>query len=264
MRNVRVLVAYDGSCYHGWQRQSGFPSVQEELEGALATLVGEPVSVHGSGRTDTGVHALGQVASFHLETRLDDTTLRNALNAHLPSDVVVRAAETCPDDFHARFSARGKRYAYAVTTAPVRSPFARRRAHSVRGPLDTGAMQRAAAQLLGRHDFRAFAGAGSPRRTTVRSLQHARWIVRRERLVLVVQGDGFLYNMVRNLAGTLLEVGRGKLAPEEVGAILAGRDRRRAGPTAPAHGLYLLRVLYPEPVFAASGSGAAGPAGSGR
>ncbi len=261
MRNVRALIAYDGSRYFGWQRQAGFESVQEELESALAGLVGDAVTVHGSGRTDAQVHALGQVASFHVDTRLDDFRLREALNAHLPDDVVVRRLETCGDDFHARFSARGKRYAYVIHTSRTRPPWGREHVHWVRERLDLEAMRRALVPLVGEHDFRSFASAGSPRRSTVRQLEHAHLVARQRHVILVVQGTGFLYNMVRNLVGTVLDAGRGKLSAADVAAILAARDRRLAAATAPATGLYLLRVLYREPVFRGADAGRSGPPG---
>lgn len=249
VRNVRVQLAYDGSRFYGWQRQEGFESVQEALEDSLAALVGERVTVLGAGRTDTGVHALRQVASFHVDTRLGDERLLFALNAHLPRGVVVRALETCRDDFHAQYDARGKRYLYLVHTTRFRPPFAREHGHWVPQRLDTEAMRRAAAHLVGEHDFTSFANAGSPRRSNVRRIGAFHVVPRRERVALVVQGNGFLYNMVRTLAGTLIEVGLGKLAPEAMGEILAARDRERAGPTAPAGGLVLVAVRYDEPVF---------------
>lgn len=261
MRNVRIQVAYDGSRFFGWQRQEGFLSVQEALEEALADLVGERVVVHGAGRTDTGVHALRQVASFHVDTALDDDRLRHALNAHLAPGAVVRRLETCRPDFHAQYDARGKRYLYLTLTTRFRPPFGEQQAHWVPQTLDLGAMRRAAAHLVGRHDFRALATSGSERRTTVRTLSAVRLVPRRERFAVVVQGDGFLYNMVRTLVGTLLEVGRGKLDPDEVREILASRDRRRAGPTAPAAGLYLLAVRYAEPCFAGPDLGPHGAPG---
>lgn len=250
MRNVRVLLAYDGSRFFGWQRQEGFPSVQQALEEALLGLLGERVRVIGSGRTDTGVHALGQVASFHVETRLPDERLLFALNAHLSEGVVARGLETCADDFHAQKSARGKRYAYVVRTETFPLPFARAHWHWVTEPLDLGAMRAAARHFRGRHDFGALAGAGSPRKSNVRTIRALHLVARRNGFALVVEGDGFLYNMVRTLAGTLLDVGRGKRDPESVPELLASRDRKRAGPTAPPEGLYLLRVLYAEPSFA--------------
>lgn len=249
MRNVRVRLSYDGSRFHGWQRQEGFHSVQGAVEEAIESLTGTRVAVHGSGRTDSGVHALGQVASFHLDSALPDDVLLRALNAHLEEGVAVRDLETCDDAFHAQKSARGKRYAYLVLEQPVRPPFGERHAHWVRGPLDLAAMRRGARALLGEHDFTSFASAGSPRRSNVRRVSSLKLLARRGRLAFVIQGNGFLYNMVRAVVGTLLEVGRHKWEPEAVARILAARDRSLAGPTAPAAGLYLLRVLYADRVF---------------
>ena len=261
MRNVRALIAYDGSKFYGWQRQAGFTSVQECIEEALSGLGEAHVCVHGAGRTDTGVHALGQVAHFHVGTRLDDDRLRHALNNYLPSGVVVRRLETCSEDFHARYSARGKRYLYRVATSRFRPPFAREFGHWVREPLDFPAMQAAARALVGTHDFSAFASAGSPRRTNVRTVARLRWIPRRDAFAFVIEGNGFLYNMVRAIAGTLIEVGRRRREVEEVAEILASRDRRTAGPTAPAAGLFLVRVLYPERPFEGRDRGPRGAPG---
>lgn len=261
MRNVRMRIAYDGSRFFGWQRQDGFDSVQAALEEALAELVGERVVVHGSGRTDTGVHALGQVASCHLSTRLEDDRLRHALNHHLPEGVVVRRLETCADDFHARFDAIGKRYGYLTVTTRFPPPIGRQFAHWTCDTLDLAAMREAARGLLGKHDFSAFASSGSPRKSHVRTLQGLRIVARRERFAIVAQADGFLYNMVRALAGTLLEVGRGRLTPADVSAALAGGRRESAGPTAPAQGLYLLSVRYATPVFSGRDVGPRGAPG---
>ena len=245
MRNVRIRVAYDGSRFFGWQRQEGFASVQGALEDALESLTGERTTVHGSGRTDTGVHAVGQTASFHVDTRLPDERLLFALNAHLCDGVVVRELETCADSFHAQKSSRGKRYLYLVVNSRFRPAFGREFCHWVTGSLDVGRMRLAARCLVGEHDFSSFASAGSPRRTNVRRISSLRVWRRGERVAFVVQGSGFLYNMVRAIAGTLLEVGKGNLGAEQVREILAARDRTLAGPTAPPGGLYLLRVLYP-------------------
>lgn len=261
MRNVRALIAYDGSKFFGWQRQDGFLSVQEALEEALVSLLGTGPVVRGSGRTDTGVHALGQVAHFHVETRLGDDRLRHALNAHLVDGVVVRRLETCRDDFHAQYDARSKRYAYVVHTERFRSPFLGAHGHWVSDPLDVAAMRQAARELVGEHDFSAFASSGSPRATTVRNLRRLRISGHRHRFAMIFEANGFLYNMARALAGTLLEVGRGKLSPSRVREILLSRDRRLAGPTAPAEGLYLVSVRYPEPCFGGRDRGPRGVPG---
>lgn len=261
MRNVRIQVAYDGSRFFGWQRQEGFPTVQEALEEAVLASTGERVTVHGAGRTDTGVHALRQVASFHLDTRLADPRLRQALNANLPLTARVRRLETCRDDFHPRFDARSKRYLYLTFTTRSRPPFGHEYAHWMPYALDRDAMRRAARAMVGEHDFRAFAGTGSPRHSTVRRLLDVRLVLRRERVAFVFHGRGFLYNMARILAGTLLDVGRGRLEPDCVTRALADGDRRWVGPTAPAAGLYLLAVRYPEPVFAGPDPGPHGATG---
>jgi len=250
LRNVRILVAYDGSAFYGWQRQDGFETVQESIEEALLSLTGEHITIRGSGRTDTGVHALGQVANFHIETRLGDNRLWHALNAHLPQGATIRRLETCRDDFHAQYDACGKRYAYLVRTHRYPLPFGKGFTHFIRDPLDLASMREAARLLSGTHDFRAFSNAGSPRKTSVRRVSSIRILARRESLALIVSGSGFLYRMVRVIAGTLLEVGRGKLTPSEVEAILKSGDRNLAGATAPAEGLYLLSVRYKEPTFA--------------
>lgn len=249
MRNVRIQVSYDGSRFYGWQRQDGFDTVQQALEEALEALLGESITVRGSGRTDTGVHALRQVANFHLDCSLDDNRLWHALNAHLPGGVVIRRLETCEDGFHAQYDACGKRYLYLVQTERFRPPFARRHSHWVREKLDFGAMREAAGYLIGTQDFRAFANAGSPRKTTVRRLSSVRLIRKRDRFAIVMGGSGFLYRMARVIAGTLIEVGRGQRTAAEVGRILADGDRSLAGATAPPEGLYLLSVRYPGAPF---------------
>ncbi|MFN0009825.1 MAG: tRNA pseudouridine(38-40) synthase TruA [Planctomycetota bacterium] len=251
MRNVRFLISYDGSKYFGWQRQDGFVSVQETLEEAILSVTSRHATVHGAGRTDTGVHALGQVAHAHVETRLEDERLLFALNAHLPESVVLRGLETCREDFHARFQAVSKRYLYRTETSRFPSPFGHGRSHWTPYGLDLGAMRVAAQALLGRHDFRAFSSTGSPRASTVREVQRIHFLPRQGSLSFVVQANGFLYNMVRTIAGTLLDVGRGRLSSNVVRRALETGERKITGPTAPAAGLYLLSVQYPEPVFVA-------------
>jgi len=261
MRNLRALISYDGSKFFGWQRQEGFSSVQEALERAIEAVTGATVTVFGAGRTDTGVHALRQVANFHLETGLSDDRLRHAVNAHIGEGAIVERLETCDDDFHARFSACGKRYLYWVGTSRFRPPFPEEYAHWINQPLCLKSMEEAAQDLLGEHDFGAFASAGSGRKTTVRTITRARIFSRRRGFAVVVQGDGFLYNMVRTIAGTLIDVGLKRLDTGCIARAIEDGRRGPLGPTAPAAGLYLLRVLYPSPVFQGPDLGPRGVAG---
>ncbi len=248
MRNIKLTVAYDGTAYAGWQFQEGRKTVQGVLENTIQEVTGQPTRVLGSGRTDAGVHALGQVAGFRTESRLPVEVLRRALNAHLPHDVAVLEAVEAPGDFHAIFHARRKRYRYVICDGPVRDVFRRRTAWYCRFDLDAPAMHRAAQALVGTHDFRSFQTQGSSRKTTVRTIYDIQ--VRRgegpDRHVIAVEveADGFLYNMVRTIVGSLVQVGRGNRSEAWVGEILAAADRRAAGPTAPARGLCLLRVEY--------------------
>ncbi len=249
LRTIRLLVAYEGTRFLGWQRQKRGPTVQQALEEAVARVTGERVTVHGAGRTDAGVHAAGQVAHVRVRTAIPAERIPHALNANLPPDVRVLEASDAPAGFHARFQARAKVYAYTVRVHPHENPLDRAFVHRVSPPLDVPAMREAAAALLGAHDFASFATRGSedpPRghRGHVRTVAHLDLAERGDYLTLIVEGDGFLRNMVRTIAGTLLEIGRGRLAPSEIPGILAARDRRRAGPTAPARGLCLLAVRY--------------------
>ncbi len=242
---LRLVLEYDGTEFDGWQVQAAGRTVQGELEAALAAIVGRPVRVVGAGRTDAGVHAEGQVASGVLETALDAETLQRALDAHLPRDLAVVGLDWAPPGFHALRDARGKLYRYAVWNGCTRSPLRARRAAWVRSPLDVAPMAAAAEGLLGTHDFAAFQTAGSDVRTTVRSLTRLEVSGKRGgEIRFDVEGSGFLRHMVRNLVGSLLEVGRGRREPGWIAAVLAGCDRRAAGPTAPARGLTLVRVDY--------------------
>jgi tRNA pseudouridine38-40 synthase len=241
-----LVLEYDGTDFAGWQSQAqGERTVQATLAAALAEFTSGPVRVVGAGRTDAGVHAEGQVAAATLDTRLDAATLLRALNAKLPPDLAVVAAAPAPDGFDPRREAKGKLYRYAVWNGTEPSPLRRRRWHHVREALDLAAVRAAAAALVGRHDFASFQGAGSSASSSVRTLTRAaiegeaRGEVRFE-----LEGDGFLRHMVRNAVGTLLEVGLGRRDASSLPALLAARDRSRAGPTAPACGLTLVRVDY--------------------
>jgi tRNA pseudouridine38-40 synthase len=247
MRTLKLTVEYDGTNYVGWQRQAAGTSIQGLLEGALARIEGRAVAVHGAGRTDAGVHALGQVASVELRTGLPEGTLTRALNAVLPPDVRVRLVQAADVSFHARFSARSKTYEYRLVNAPVISAFLYRYAWHVSHAVDTAAMREAAAWLVGTHDFAAFQASGSAVATTARTV-HALVIEEgadRDRpLVIRVTGDGFLRHMVRTIVGTLIEVGSARREPASMRSTLLSRDRAQAGATAPAHGLFLTQVEY--------------------
>ena len=245
MRHIRLVVEYDGTQLCGWQRQANGPTVQGHLEEALGKLLAHEAAVTGASRTDAGVHARGQVASFRTARTIPLHGIRRGLNSLLPRQIAVRDAAEVPDDFHPRFSATGKHYRYTILARPDRSPRWRDRAWHHPEPLSIEAMAAAAAPLLGEHDFAAFRAAGCTAATTTRRLDAIELSAPDpERLVLDVRGNAFLRNMVRILVGTLAEVGAGRRHPGQVAEILASRDRTRAGITAPPHGLELMEVRY--------------------
>jgi tRNA pseudouridine38-40 synthase len=247
MPNIKLILEYDGTNYHGWQAQagSGKPTIQETLEKALADLVQEPVRTTSSGRTDAGVHALGHAANFITSSAIPAENFAKALNRHLPADIRALRSEEVPPGFHARHCAAGKIYQYRILNRPMPSALLRSRVWHVDRKLNAAAMRRAAAVLIGRHDFSAFrsasCGAGSPVRT-VRDIAIRK---RGDILEITLKADAFLMHMARIICGTLVEAGLGRFTPEEVKRILRSRDRSRAGKTAPACGLYLLEVAYP-------------------
>jgi len=245
-RTFRLVLEYDGTGFEGWQAQAGVRparTVQSTLAEALESVTGARGRIRGAGRTDAGVHALGQVASAGIATGLEPGVLLRALNARLPADVAVVALDEVPAGWDALREARGKLYRYQIWNGARRSPLRARHWVWVRAPLDLAAMATAAQALEGRHDFAAFRAAGSSARTSVRTLTALRIAGSAGAEVAIeAAGEGFLRHMVRNLAGTLIEIGRGREAPEQAAAILASCDRARAGPTAPAHGLVLVGV----------------------
>jgi tRNA pseudouridine38-40 synthase len=244
----RLLLEYDGAEFEGWQVQPRRRTVQGELEKALRRITGKRCRVTGAGRTDAGVHAEGQVASVVVATHLAPDSLRRALNAVLPKDLAVLALEPAPDGFDARRDARSKLYRYAIWNAPTRSPLRLRTHWNVRTPLDLDAMRAAAAHLVGERDFAALRASGGGAKTSVRTLSRVEIAGEPGGAVrLEFEGTGFLRHMVRNAVGTLVDVGRGRRPPASVAALLAGGDRRAAGPTAPAHGLSLVWVDYGKP-----------------
>ena len=244
----KLTIAYDGSDYEGWQVQKIGTGVQEKVEAALAKLFPSHPRVHSSSRTDTGVHALGMVAHFEIprgECRMAPRKLALALNAWLPEDIRVLSAARAPQDFHARFGAAGKQYRYFVWNHAVMNPLIRHTAWHVPRPLDLRAMRAAAPCFVGRHDFQSFtANPGYARASTVRALTRCDLTKRGPLLTFIIEGDGFLYKMCRGIVGTLVQVGLGRFPAAEVGRMLAQKDRRAAGMTAPAHGLVLWKVYY--------------------
>lgn len=246
MTTYRLLLSYRGAAYAGWQRQDNALAVQQVVEEALERLLGHPVRIVGASRTDAGVHARGQAAHLELPRPFPERGLVHGANHHLPEDVRVIAAAAMPAGFHARKHAWGKEYAYRLSRAAVLSPLDSLFAAPAPGTIDVERMARAAASLAGRHDFSAFALAGGSHMQPFRRIFSARWEERGEELCFRVTGEGFLRGMVRALVGTLAEVGSGKRSPESFAGLLAGRPRSAAGPTAPAHGLVLERVLYPQ------------------
>jgi tRNA pseudouridine38-40 synthase len=241
----KLTIEYDGAPFVGWQRQDNGPSIQSALEDAVFAFCGERTGVHGAGRTDTGVHAWGQVAHLDLAADRPVDTLRAALNFHLkPNPVVVTGAEIASAGFHARFSATGRRYRYLILNRRAPPALERGRAWHVPVPLDAAAMADAAALLVGRHDFNSFRSAACQAASSLKTLDRLDVTREDERLAIDVAARSFLHNQVRILVGTLQLVGRGQWSKDDVAAALAARDRTRAGPTAPPHGLYLMEVRY--------------------
>jgi len=243
-RNVRLVVQYDGTDYAGFQIQPDRPTIQGELERALARVTGEAPRVTGAGRTDAGVHAVGQVANFRTECTVPTDKFPIALNSVLPQTISVVGADEVPEDFNARRDARGKVYRYRILNREFRSPVLARYVWHVPHWLSTAWMRRAARDLIGEHDFSSFCAAGSEVRSWVRQLSRCEVVRHDETIDITLEADGFLYMMARNIVGTLAQVGLGRLGAEELPDILAARDRARAGPTAPPQGLALICVRY--------------------
>ncbi|MBM4326015.1 MAG: tRNA pseudouridine(38-40) synthase TruA [Deltaproteobacteria bacterium] len=251
MKKFAALLEYDGTCYHGWQLQSGAPTIQEALESVLERILGKATRVHGAGRTDAGVHATGQVAHFVADWQHTEQDLQRACNALLPVDITVMGVRSAAADFHARHSARSKTYAYRILNRPLRSSLMRAYSWHVPRPLDPTAMEKAAQALVGTHDFAAFGAPTDGAPSTVRKVLEVCW--QRDEgsdiLRFTIRGSGFLRRMVRSIVGTLVPVGLGKMDPEEFLSILDSRDRSRAGATAPPYGLCLEWVEYQDMLF---------------
>lgn len=246
MPNFKLVVEYDGTAYHGWQRQGDTPTIQGTIESVLNRMTERSVTLIGSGRTDAGAHAIGQVANFHVDTKLTADVFLKGLNGLLPPDIVIKACVQVEDGFHARYDARSKAYEYRILNERMPSALFRQHAWHVRNPLDLEAMRAAMLYLKGRQDFSAFEAAGNPQKHAVRTVMD---ICLTEKdsdgyVVFRIEADGFLRHMVRNIVGTLVDVGLGRISPSEFKEVLMSKERTRAGMTAPAHGLFLRKVNY--------------------
>lgn len=246
MQNFKLVIEYDGTGFSGWQRQAdNTPTVQGELEAVLSIILNREIRIHGSGRTDAGVHARAQVAHFHADTGIAPDALKKGVNSLMRGPVVVRSCTRVPEAFHAQYGARSKEYRYYILNRPVPSAIGRDYVWHVNRPLDAGVMNQCAGHLVGVHDFKSFENTGSPRSSTIREVFTAAWFREADEiLVFRISASGFLKNMVRNIVGTLKDAGAGKMSEEEFIRVLASCDRTLAGATAPARGLFLHRVTY--------------------
>lgn len=244
MKNIKLIIEYDGSNYHGWQSQINASAVQDIIRKAIMRLTGEECTLIGSGRTDAGVHAYGQVANFHTDSSIPSEKFSYALNSLLPKDIVIRGSSEVNDDFHSRFSAKGKKYRYVIYNSEFPSALLRNRAFHVTNFLDFDEMYKAVCFFKGTHDFSAFKASGSSVKTPIRTITDITLERRDSTIVFEIAGSGFLYNMVRIIVGTLLEVGTGKIKSDSIPEIINSRDRNKAGKTAPPQGLFLIEVYY--------------------
>jgi tRNA pseudouridine38-40 synthase len=242
-RNIKLVIHYDGTNYHGWASQPQTATVQNTIEETIRKLTGKPVKVYGSSRTDAGVHALGQVANFHIDCPVPTENFQNALNNLLPTDIAIAGVSEVPDEFDAISDTIEKRYDYLINTHPIRPVLVRNQWHRP-GPLEAEKMNAAAKLLVGTHDFKSFASAADQRESSVRTITRCQVEQEGDIIRITVAANGFLYNMVRNIVGTLVEIGRSRWQPEYIQEILEAEDRTAAGPIAPACGLCLMEIHY--------------------
>ncbi|WP_265446594.1 tRNA pseudouridine(38-40) synthase TruA [Acetivibrio straminisolvens] len=244
MRNVKLIIEYDGTNYHGWQKQKNAKTVQDTIESAIKGLTGEKAELTGASRTDFGVHALGQVANFKTDSNIPGDRFSYALNRILPDDIVIIESQEVSPDFHARFKSKGKKYRYLIYNSRFPSAILRNRAFHVSYKLDFESMKKAASYFLGTHDFSSFRASGSSVKTSVRTMTDV-LLERDDKIIkFEISGDGFLYNMVRIMVGTLVDVGMGRINDDDIPKIIESKNRKSAGRTAPAEGLYLVEVYY--------------------
>lgn len=244
MHNIKLIIEYDGTGYHGWQSQSNAIAIQDIIEKAISKLTGEHSRLTASGRTDAGVHALGQVANFFTQSSIPPERFSYALNSILPDDIVIKKSEEVPHSFNSRYSAKGKKYRYLIYNSEYPSALLRNRAFHVPQRLDFELMEKASSYFTGTHDFSAFKASGSSTASSVRTVAETSLAKKGEIIEFEITGTGFLYNMIRIIAGTLIDVGMGRISVEDIPGIIESCDRRKAGKTAPAHGLYLVEVHY--------------------
>lgn len=244
MRNIKLEIEYDGKDYQGWQKQPQKLNIQGEIERAIQNITGEEVDLIGSGRTDAGVHAFGQVANFKINSEFPIEKMAVAINSQLKQSIRIKKAEEVSEDFHSRYHCHQKTYSYIIDNSEQGSAIYRGLTYHVAQPLDMDAMQKAANYLVGEHDFSSFKSSGTSSKSSVRTIYKAQILKEQDRVVIMLTGSGFLYNMVRIISGTLVEIGLGNKKPEEMLTILEAKDRQKAGKTLPAHGLFLMNVDY--------------------
>lgn len=244
MRNIMLVIEYDGTNYKGWQTQEKYPSIQEEIEKAIMKATGENVILYGSGRTDAKVHALGHVANFHTESKIPGERFRYAINNELPEDIRIISSQEVGLDFHSRFSATHKRYVYRIYNGKVERPLLRNHTCHVKYPLDIDLMTKASAYFVGTHDFKSFRGRRTSIKSTIRTIYSIDIGTKDGIIEITVEGNSFLRNMVRIIVGTLIEVGAGLRDKDQIPEIISKKDRKAAGRTAPAQGLFLEKVYY--------------------
>lgn len=244
MRNIKLTIEYDGKCYNGWQKQPNKLNIQGEIERAIYNITKEEVNLIGSGRTDAGVHALGQVANFKTNSEIPIEKLPIAINSQLKNSIVIKEAEEVDERFHSRYNAKHKTYRYIINNSKCGTAIYRNLEYSYPFKLDAEKMKQASKYFEGEHDFKAFKSSGTSSKNSVRTIYKAIVKQEGEKIIIELTGNGFLYNMVRIISGTLLDVGLGKIRAEEIPEIIESKDRQRAGKTLPAHGLYLVEVKY--------------------
>ena len=244
MRNIKLIIEYDGSCYGGWQKQKNNKTIQEEIEKAIKKVTGEIIEVFGSSRTDAGVHAKGMVANFKTESNIPEDKYREAINSKLPDDIAIIKSEEVDGEFHSRYCSKGKMYSYTIINRYEKVAIGNKYIYQVREELDIDAMKKACHYFIGLHDFKAFKTSGSSVKTSVRTIEKLYIDKSKDKIKIYITADGFLYNMVRIIVGTLVEVGKGKMQPEDIKRIIESQDRTEAGPCVPPNGLILEEVYY--------------------